>query len=77
MGKSLSYGDYSFYIPKNDSLSIPRDRYFDKKIIDERKGLLEELSGNLTKERDRLEKELSLAPREAVKNLVSMKFRLS
>lgn len=40
--------------------------YFDKKIIVERKGSLEEISGNLTKERDRFEKELSLAPRTKV-----------
>lgn len=64
--RALSYGDYSFYIPKNDDLSIPRDLYFDKKICIERKGSLEELSGNLTKERDRLEKELSLAPKTKI-----------
>ncbi len=64
--KSLNYGDYSFYIPQNNELAIPRDLYFDKRIIVERKGSLEELSGNLTKERDRLEKELSLAPKTKV-----------
>ena len=56
--KSLDYGDYSFYVPKNEALNIPRDVYFDKEIVVERKGSLEEISGNLTKERDRLEKEL-------------------
>lgn len=64
--KALSYGDYSFYIPKNDELSIPRDLYFDRRICIERKGSLEELSGNLTKERDRLEKEFALAPKTKV-----------
>ena len=64
--KTLNYGDYSFYIPKNEKLSIPRDLYFDKQIIVERKGSLEELSGNLTQGRDRLEKELSLAPSKKV-----------
>lgn len=64
--KALDYGDYSFMIPKNESLNIPRDIYFDKLICIERKGSLEELSGNLTKERDRLEKELSLAPKTKV-----------
>lgn len=64
--KTLDYGDYSFYIPNNEELSIPRDLYFDKQIVIERKGSLEELSGNLTKERDRLEKELSLAPKTKV-----------
>ena len=44
--KALKYGDYSFYIPANESLSICRDEYFDKQIVVERKGSLEELSGN-------------------------------
>ena len=60
--KKLDYGDYSFMIPKNDELDIPRDLIFSNKIIVERKASLEEVSGNLTKERDRLEKELTLAP---------------
>jgi len=60
--KALKYGDYSFMIPKNEVLNIPRDMYFDKQIVIERKGSLEELSSNLTNSRDRFEKELSLAP---------------
>lgn len=64
--KALDYGDYSFAIPKNEGLSLPRDIYFDKQICIERKGSLEELSGNLTRERDRFEKELCLAPKEKV-----------
>ena len=64
--KALNYGDYSFMIPKNEELSIPRDLYFDKKIIVERKGSLEEISGNLTNGRDRFEKELCLAPKTKV-----------
>jgi hypothetical protein len=27
--KALDYGDYSFMIPKNESLNIPRDCFFD------------------------------------------------
>lgn len=64
--KALDYGDYSFMIPKDETLSIPRDLYFDKKIVVERKANLEEISGNFTKERDRFEKELTLAPKEKV-----------
>lgn len=64
--KVLGYGDYSFVLPKNDALSIPRDMYFDKKCVVERKASLEEISGNLTKERDRFEKELCLAPKTKV-----------
>lgn len=58
--RALSQGDYSFFVPKNEELSIPRDLYFDKEVAIERKGSLEELSGNLSNERDRFEKELSL-----------------
>ncbi len=64
--KSLPYGDYSFMIPKNEALSIPRDLYFYNRICVERKANLEEISGNLTNSRDRLEKELALAPRHKV-----------
>lgn len=64
--KALSYGDYSFMVPKNEALSIPRDLYFDKKVCIERKASLEEISGNLTNGRDRFEKELSLAPETKV-----------
>ena len=64
--KALDYGDYSFIIPKNEALSIPKDLYFDKKVCIERKASLEEISGNLTKERDRFEKELCLAPKTKV-----------
>lgn len=64
--KALPYGDYSFLVPQNEPLSIPRDLVFYNDITIERKGSLEELSGNLTKERDRLEKELALAPKNKV-----------
>ena len=53
--KALDYGDYSFMIPANDKLSIPRDLYFMNKVVVERKASLEEISNNLTKERDRFE----------------------
>lgn len=64
--KALEYGDYSFMIPANEKLSIPRDMYFNNKIVIERKASLEEISNNLTKERDRFEKELTLAPKTKV-----------
>lgn len=60
---ALNYGDYSFYIPKNEKLGIGRDLYFDKEIVIERKANLEELSSNLTHKRDQFEKELALAPK--------------
>ena len=64
--KALGYGDYSFMIPANEKLSIPRDLYFNTTCVIERKASLEEISGNLTKERDRFEKELCLAPKTKV-----------
>jgi ERCC4-type nuclease len=64
--KALDYGDYSFMIPANEKLSIPRDLYFMNKVVVERKASLEEISNNLTKERDRFEKELCLAPKTKV-----------
>ena len=64
--KALDYGDYSFMIPANEKLSIPRDLYFMNKVVVERKASLEEISGNLTNGRDRFEKELCLAAKEKV-----------
>ena len=64
--KALNYGDYSFMIPANEKLSIPRDLVFTNKVVVERKANLEEISNNLTKERDRFEKELCLAPKTKV-----------
>ena len=64
--RALKYGDYSFYIPENNKLGINKPLFFDKQIIVERKGSLEEISGNLTEHRDRFEKELALAPKNKV-----------
>ena len=54
----LSEGDYSFYIPANEKLNIDRDLYFNKDVVLERKNSLEEISGNLTKDRVRFKTEL-------------------
>ena len=64
--RALERCDYSFYIPANDELNIPRDLYFDKEVAIERKASLEEISNNFTKERDRFEKEMALAPKTKV-----------
>lgn len=64
--KKLDYGDYSFLIKANPDLSVPRDLDFSGKIIIERKSGLEELSGNFTKDKARIEKELALAPETKV-----------
>lgn len=55
----LNYGDYSFYIPANKEYGIDRDLYFNNMITIERKGSLEELSGNFTKDRSRIEEEFT------------------
>lgn len=57
--QKMDYGDYSFYLPENKTLNIDRDLYFDKEFCIERKGSLEELSINMTKERDRLKNEFA------------------
>lgn len=57
--KALSNGDYSFFIPANESLNIERDLYFDHEIMIERKASLDELSGNFTQNRTRFEEEMA------------------
>lgn len=64
--KSLDSGDYSFLIPANEKLGILKPLDFSGEITIERKGSLEELSGNLTKDRARIEKEFALAPKTKV-----------
>lgn len=64
--RALNRCDYSFYIPKNEQLNIPRDLYFDKEVALERKASLDEIANNWTKERDRFEKEMALAPKTKV-----------
>lgn len=53
----LNHGDYSFYLPANEKLGIHRDLYFTNIVTVERKGSLEELSGNFTKGRANIEEE--------------------
>lgn len=52
----LDYGDYTLMIPKNTEYGIFQDMRIDFAI--ERKHNLEELSGNLTEDRSRIEEEL-------------------
>ena len=66
--QKLDYGDYSFYIPKNEALGISRELYFNDIVCIERKGSLEELSGNFTKDRARIEEELSRKKRTLISN---------
>lgn len=59
--KALSFGDYSAMIPANAEMGIMRDLFFDQSVVIERKGSLEELSGNLTNGRERFKDELTRA----------------
>jgi ERCC4-type nuclease len=56
--RALPHGDYSIKIPKIEELGVNRDIFFDNSVIVERKGSLDELAGNLTKDRTRFESEL-------------------
>lgn len=64
--KALKCADYSFMIPANAALNIDRDMYFSAECAIERKHSLEELSGNFTKDRDRIEKEFAIYPGKLV-----------
>lgn len=55
ISKKLDFGDYSCFIPKSPELGIMRDIYFN--CVIEKKAHLEEISGNLTTDRTRLENE--------------------
>ena len=56
--KSLANGDYNFYLPENEKLGISKSLWFTKDVMFERKANLDELAGNLTKNRARFEEEL-------------------
>lgn len=55
--EKLEHGDYTAMIPANPELGIYRDLYLNNVLSIERKGSLEELSGNFTKDRSRIESE--------------------
>jgi len=56
--KKLNIGDYSFAIPENAELHINRKLYFTNICVIERKADIDELAGNLTVDRQRIETEL-------------------
>ena len=60
----LEYGDYSFMFP---AAATGEDIYFHRDCVVERKASLEELSGNLTGERKRFEKEFLKAGNDGCK----------
>lgn len=62
----LDFGDYSLKLAANPEFGLPRDIFFDKEIVVERKANLEELSQNFTRFRANFKKELALAPPEKV-----------
>ncbi len=56
--KKLDFADYSFMLPADPELGIMRDIYFTDQIVIERKNNLNELSNNLTHNRQQFENEL-------------------
>lgn len=56
----LDHGDYSVMIEACPEYGIDKDLYFHHEIAVERKANLEEISGNFSTSRDRIEKEFSL-----------------
>lgn len=56
--KALNFGDYTAMVPAFPEMGILRDLYFDQSCVIERKGSLNELSGNLTQGRERFKDEL-------------------
>lgn len=63
--EKLDFGDYSFLLP--DAATGQGDIFFHDSIVIERKASLEELSGNLTQERERFEKEFLKAGNNGTK----------
>lgn len=57
INKKLEFGDYGFKIPADPELGIIKDLHFSDRICVERKACLEELSGNFTNDRLRIETE--------------------
>ena len=55
--QALKFGDYSYMLPAAPEFGIVRDMYFSDDIVVERKMSLEELSGNLSQQRERFENE--------------------
>lgn len=64
--RKLDTGDYAPYIPKNESLGIEEDISFANEIMVERKGSLEELSGNFSDSTMRIYKEFAKSPKNKV-----------
>lgn len=60
----LDYGDYSFMIPAE---AAGQDIFFHRSIVIERKASLDEISGNLTKDRERFEREFLRAGNDGCK----------
>lgn len=64
--KKLDTCDYSVKLPANPELGIPRDILFDREVGIERKANLDEFANNVVKERERIKKELTFAPKNKV-----------
>lgn len=57
--EAMRTGDYTCMIPRNVEMGISRDLYLDDVITVERKGSLEEISGNFSQGRERFKDEMT------------------
>lgn len=55
--KKLDFADYAPYIPPNDELGIEEEISFAEHISIERKNSIDEIAGNITKDRERFKRE--------------------
>ena len=64
--ETLVHGDYSFFVPKDEELNIPRDLYFTNIICIERKNNLDEWAGNVVDDRQGVKKKFSQLPKKSI-----------
>ena len=64
--EKLDHGDYSFFVPMNEELKIPKDLYFTNYICVERKNSLDEWCGNLLEDRSAVKKKFSQMPKKSI-----------
>ena len=64
--QKLDHGDYTFMIPADEKLNIPRDLFFGNEICVERKANLSEWANNLVQDRAAIKKKFAIAPKNTV-----------
>lgn len=62
----LDHGDYSFFVPMDEDLRIPKDLYFTNLICIERKNNLDEVGANFSEDRAGVKKKFSQLPKKSI-----------